>query len=365
MISTYPGRATFMKNKNNIVLERCGRNPLVRPADIKPSALGFKVVGAFNPGAARYEDEIILLLRVAENCLPKTGKVRVPVYRFETEMGIPEVLELDENDPDIVLKDTRGVVYKGKDYLSSISHIRLARSRNGIDFTVDEKPFIFPCAPDEEYGIEDARVTFIDGRYYINYTIVSGDGWSTALSVTDDFEKHERLGIIFYPQNKDVSIFPEKVNGKYIALHRPNNAGFGKPSIWYAESPDLLHWGNHKCVVRPRENSHESLKVGGGSAPVKTNQGWLCVYHGKGDNSRYSLFALLLDLEKPWLIVKRSETPILEPEELYETDGFFPNVVFTNGMVERDGSLYMYYGAADETSCLAITSVDSLLSALF
>lgn len=354
-----------MKDKNNIIFERCEMNPLIQPAEVMPSAPGFRVVGAFNPGAAVCGDEIILLLRVAESCVPKAGKARVPVYRFEEGRSVPGVLEFDENDPDIVLKDTRGVAYKGKDYLSSISHIRLARSKNGIDFSIDDQPFIFPCSSDEEYGIEDARVTFIDGRHYINYTIVSGDGWSTALSVTDDFKTHDRLGVIFHPQNKDVSIFPERVNGKYVALHRPNNAGFGKPSIWYAESPDLLHWGNHKCVVRPRANRYESLKVGGGSAPVKTDRGWLCVYHGKGDNSRYSLFALLLDLEQPWRVARRSETPIFEPEEPYETGGFFPNVVFTNGLVEKDGDLYMYYGSADETSCLAITSVDRLMSTLF
>ncbi|MCF6176867.1 MAG: glycoside hydrolase family 130 protein [Victivallaceae bacterium] len=345
-----------------MIFKRSEKNPLIQPADVKPSAVGFQVVGAFNPGAVAFKDEIILLLRVAENCIHEKGKVRVPVYTFQEGIGVPEVMEFEENDPDIVLKDTRGVVYKGKDYLSSLSHIRLARSRNGVDFIVDDSPFIFPCSSDEEYGIEDARVTFIDGRYYINYTIVSGDGWSTALSVTDDFKSHERLGVIFHPQNKDVSIFPEKVNGKYIALHRPNNDGFGKPSIWYSESPDLLHWGNHKCIVRPRPGVYESMKVGGGSAPLKTDKGWLCIYHGKGDNSKYSLFPLLLDLEEPWRVIKRPEKPVFEPELPYETGGFFPNVVFTNGMVEKDGNIYMYYGSADETSCLAVASVNDLMS---
>lgn len=347
------------------IFVRCEKNPLIRPADVVPSAAGFRVVGAFNPGAAIYKDEIILLLRVAENCIFENGKVRVPVYRFNKLEGVPEVIEFEENDPDLYLKDTRGVVYKEKNYLSSISHIRVARSKNGIDFTIDEKPFIFPCSPDAEFGIEDARVTFIDGRYYINYTIVSGDGWSTAISVTDDFITHERLGVIFHPQNKDVSIFPEKVNGKYIALHRPNNSEFGKPSIWYAESPDIIHWGNHKCIVRPRSNNYESMKVGGGSAPLKTDKGWLCIYHGKSNNSRYSLFALLLDLDNPRCIVKRSEKPIFEPELPYETEGFFPNVVFCNGLIQKEGNIYMYYGSADETSCLAVSTVDTIMSNLF
>ena len=93
----------------------------------------------------------------------------------------------------------------------------------------------------------------------------SQDSWCTALAVTEDFESYKKLGIIFHPENKDVTIFPERVNGKYIALHRPNNSGFGKPSIWYAESPDLLHWGAHKCLLRPRNTSFMSqLRLGEG-----------------------------------------------------------------------------------------------------
>ena len=225
-----------------MIFKREVSNPLIKPADVAPSAPGFRVVGALNPGAAMFGDETLLLLRVAEDCVPALGKARVPVYDFEDGVGRPRVMEFDLSDPKVSLKDTRGVVYDGKDYLSSISHIRLARSSDGVHFTVDENPFIFPCSHDSEYGVEDARVTFIDGRYYINYTIVSRDGWCTAISATDDFKSHERLGVIFHPQNKDVSIFPEKIGGKYVALHRPNNNGFGKPSIWYAESPDLLHW---------------------------------------------------------------------------------------------------------------------------
>jgi beta-1,2-mannobiose phosphorylase / 1,2-beta-oligomannan phosphorylase len=353
-----------MKAKCKMVFKRCEKNPLIRPGDVTPSAEGFKVIGSFNPGAAVFNDEIILLLRVAEDCIPSPGKIRVPFYDFRGNIGIPGVMQFDEDNPDVRLKDSRGVVYKGKDYLSSISHIRVARSKNGIDFTVDDKPFIYPCSFEEEYGIEDARISFIDDRYFINYTIVSRDGWSTALSVTDDFVTHKRLGIIFCPQNKDVSIFPEKINGRYAALHRPNNVGFGKPSIWYAHSLNLLHWGNHKCIARPRDNDYEKLKIGGGSAPLKTDKGWLCIYHAKNENSHYSLFAMLLDINEPWKVLKRPGKPLLVPEKEYETNGFFPNVVFSNGIVEKDGCVYMYYGASDETSCLATSTVDEIMQTL-
>ncbi len=346
------------------MLKRSEKNPLIKPADVKPSALGYQVVGAFNPGAIAYKDEIILLLRLAEKCVPREGVIRVPVFRFENGRGIPEVREFKPDDPDVKLKDTRGVVYKGQDYLSSISHIRLARSRDGIHFTVEDTPFIAPGGPDEKYGVEDARAVCIEGEYYINYTIISEDSWCTALSKTADFKSHQKVGIIFHPENKDVAIFPERVNGMFTAFHRPNNSGFGKAGIWYAESPDLLHWGNHRCLLRPRDTVYEAMKIGGGSSPIKTREGWLTIYHAKGENSRYSLFGLLLDLNEPWKIVRQGTVPLFEPEASYETDGFFGNVVFTNGMVEKDGRLYIYYGAADEFACLAFTTVDDILNSL-
>jgi predicted GH43/DUF377 family glycosyl hydrolase len=341
---------------------RYEENPVVRPRDVRPSLPGYRVMGAFNPGAVRYRDEILLLLRVAERAEPKEGLIRMPIYRFEGSRGIPDILEIEAGDPEAVLRDTRGVSYRGREYLSTLSHIRLARSKDGRHFQVEDRPFIHPVSEAEEYGVEDARVSLLDGQYVINFTVVSRDSWATALAVTDDFRRVERKGLIFHPESKDVTIFPEKVGGKYVALHRPNNSGFGKASIWYAESPDLLHWGNHQCVVRPRDNVWESAKIGGGAPPVRTREGWLVIYHAKGENSRYSLFCLLLDLDDPREVVRRAERPLLFPSEPYETEGFFPNVVFSNGMVEKDGLLYIYYGAADETACLAIANPEDLLS---
>jgi predicted GH43/DUF377 family glycosyl hydrolase len=339
-------------------------NPVVKPEDVKPSLEGYKVRGAFNPGAVAFENEILLLMRTAETCVQEEGVVRVPTYRFDKGGSHPDILEWKANDPDVVLKDTRGVVYKGQDYLSTMSHIRIARSKDGLNFTVDEEPFIYPYDEREKYGCEDARVVEIEGRYYINFTVISQDSWSTMLAVTDDFKTVERKGIIFHPENKDVAIFPERVGGMYHALHRPNNSGFGKASIWYAESPDLLHWGNHQCIVRPLDTKWEAMKIGGGAPPIKTDEGWLIIAHGKGENSLYSLFCVLLDLEQPSKVIKRGTEPILTPTEKYEVEGFFGNVVFSNGVVEKDGKLFVYYGAADDTSCVAITTVEELLAAL-
>jgi predicted GH43/DUF377 family glycosyl hydrolase len=343
------------------MIEKFKNNPVIKPSDVKPSREGYEVVGAFNPGAIVYGDEVLLLLRVAERCKQVKGYVRAPVYRFENGQSYPDIMEFTKDDPDVHLKDTRGVLYRGKEYLTSMSHIRLARSRDGISFMVDDSPFIYPTGESEKYGCEDARACFIDGRYYINFTIISEDSWATALAVTDDFRHIERKGIIFHPENKDVAIFPERVNGKYIALHRPNNSGFGKASIWYSESPDLVHWGNHRCLIRPRDMKWESKKIGGGAPPVRTPEGWLVIYHGKGDNSVYSLFCLLLDLEEPSRVIRRSEEPLIIPTEPFETEGFFPNVVFSNGVVELNGQVYIYYGAADESVGLAVSNIDELL----
>ena len=346
-------------------MKRCPENPVVSPAMVKPSAAGYRVRGAFNPGAIRFEDEILLLLRVAEDCPAPEGELAVPTVEIKDGCGIPGILRVRRDDPQVQLKDTRGIVYRGRDYLSTMSHIRVARSRDGVHFSIDEAPLIFPSTAAEMYGVEDARVVRIDGVYYINYTCVSPDGWATALATTTDFRSITRRGLIFHPENKDVAIFPGKFGGKYAALHRPNNSGFGKPSIWYAESPDLLHWGNHRCLLRPRDMVWEEMKIGGGAPAIETPDGWLHVYHGKGRDQVYSLFVVLLDLEDPSVVRRRGTQPFVTPEAPYETEGFFGNVIFSNGLVEDgSGRVLLYYGAADEFSCLIETTVDQLLAGL-
>ena len=346
-------------------MKRHEKNPIITPDMVKPSNPSYRVRGAFNPGAVACNDEVILLLRVAEDCPTEEGRVAVPIVVIEDGVGRPDALQVSVNDPDVRLKDTRGVVYKGVDYLSTMSHLRLARSKDGVHFEVESEPFLFPSEPSERFGVEDARITKLGDTFYINYTCVSLDGWATALAVTKDFKSVQRKGIIFPPQNKDVSLFPDTIGGQYAALHRPDNSGFGKPSIWYAESPDLRHWGRHTCLLRPRDTIWEEMKIGGGAPCIKTSKGWLQVYHGKGRNQIYSLFTVLLDGEDPSRVIQQGRSPILKPEAPYETSGFFPNVVFTNGMVCRDdGSVLMYYGACDGFTCLAETTVDELLASL-
>ena len=346
-------------------MKRHPANPLITPKMVPPSAPGFRVRGVFNPGAVQFGDEILLLLRVAEDCEAAADEVAVPIARFEGGSGRPDVLRLSRDDPEVDLSDSRYVVYRGQTYLSTLSHLHLARSHDGVRFTVDERPFFFPGDSTESFGVEDARITRIGDIFYINYTCVSPDSWATTLASTRDFQTVERQGIIFPPQNKDVCLFPERINGRYCALHRPHNSGFGRPSIWYAESPDLLHWGKHQCLIRPRPNGLEDERIGGGAPCLKTSVGWLQIYHGAGRDGTYRLFALLLDLNDPARVLKRASRPLLEPETDYEANGFFGRVVFTDAAIQfDDGRVWIYYGAADHTTCLAETCIDELLASL-
>lgn len=339
----------------NYQLRRLSDQPILKTSDVKPALDGFAVLGAFNPAAVRVGDEILLLLRVAEAPLARPGQLAVPY--LEDNDGVPAltVKYFPEPNGDY---DPRVITVEGRQYLTSLSHLRLARSRDGIHFTIDEKPFLFPARLDESYGIEDARITFLDGQYWITYTAVSEHGPAVGLAVTSDFERVERVGLILPPPNKDVALFPEKIGGKYYLLHRPMVSEIGKPSIWLADSTDGVHWGGHRFLfggrglagseVQDEQFTWEGGKIGAGPEPILTDEGWLVLYHGSDANHRYALALALLDHDEPWRVLDRSDVPLLTPDLPWEREGFFPNVVFSNGWIqEPDGRTLVYYGAAD------------------
>ncbi len=234
-----------------------------------------------------------------------------------------------------------------------------------MHFDVDEKPFIFPDSKYETWGIEDPRITLIDGTYYINYTAVSELGAATALIKTDDFVSYERMGIIFPPENKDVTIFPEKINGLYYAYHRPVPKAIGDPNIWVSTSADLLTWGGHEHLLSvSKEKTWESGRIGGGAPSFKTEIGWIHIYHAADMNDRYCLGAFMTELEDPSKIIAKTLEPILVPTESYELEGFFGNVVFTCGVLVVGDIVKIYYGAADEVMALAETTITELYKAL-
>jgi predicted GH43/DUF377 family glycosyl hydrolase len=181
---------------------------------------------------------------------------------------------------------------------------------------------------------------------------------------TTDWKTLERKGMIFPPHNKDCAFFEEQIDNKYYALHRPSSPELGGNYIWIAESEDLEHWGNHRCVATTRPGKWDSVRIGAGAAPIKTEKGWLEIYHGANEENRYCLGALLLDLNEPSKVLARSEEPIMEPLADYEKTGFFGNVIFTNGHVLNGDTITIYYGASDEVICGAELSIAEILQSL-
>lgn len=189
-------------------------------------------------------------------------------------------------------------------------------------------------------------------------------GIGVAMASTEDFRGVRRHGMIFGPDNKDVVLFPEKVNGKYYALHRPTVKSVGSSEIWIAESDNLRYWGNHRHLAGLREGKWDSGRIGGGAVPFRTERGWLELYHGATREHRYCMGALLLDAGDPAKVIARSPQPILEPEAGCETRGFFGGVVFSCGALVDGDTVRLYYGAADTSMACARLSVREILDSL-
>lgn len=337
-------------------------NPLLSPKDLKSSNENMIIECLLNPGVLEFNGKIGLLIRVAERTVQKEGIISVPVYNNK---GKVEILNFNLNDPKLDATDARVINYDGTDYLTTISHLRLLFSDDGTTFyELEGYPSIFGKGKYESYGIEDCRVAKINDIYHLTYTMVSANGVGVGLRTTKDWKKFEKKGMIFSPHNKDCAIFEEKINGKYYALHRPSSPELGGNYMWLAESPDGIHWGNHKCVAKTREGKFDSKRLGAGAAPIKTEKGWLEIYHGATAENRYCLGAMLLDLDDPSKVIARSDEPIMEPIADYEQTGFFGNVVFTNGHIVKDDTIQIYYGASDEFVCQASFSIKEILNQL-
>lgn len=347
-----------------MLVERFEDNPLIRPQDVVPSRSDYEVVGAFNPGATYYNDETLLLLRVAERPKDKADNEQVaPILNPQT--GQIEHFRVNNDDPGITdIPDSRSFFFKDEMYLTSISHLRIARSKDGIHFTVDPTPAVLPQMPYETFGLEDPRITRIDEVFYITYKAVSANGICTGLLTTTDFHDFQRHGIIFCPENIDVVLFPEKIGGKFWALTRPVPRYIGPRGIWIASSPDAVHWGAHAPLLLPLEGTFHDGKTGASCVPIKTPHGWLEIYHGSDIHDRYSLAAGLLDIQDPRKVIARANVPLMEPEFPYEVQGFYGNVVFSCGAVQKNDSVVIYYGASDEYTAGAVTTIDKMLSTL-
>jgi len=249
------------------------------------------------------------------------------------------------------------------------SFLALARGEDGYHFEVDPKPVMMPEKQDifakyETRGLEDPRITFLDGQYYILYTAASDYGGRIVIAKTNDFKNYERIAFISEPGNKDCVLFPEKINGKFARLDRPlgsNDLG----SIWISYSEDLIHWGYHEPVIEPRPGYWDAHRIGASVPPIKTDKGWLEIYHGfkmTACGPIYRMGTVLMDLQNPAKVIARRDEAILSPREKYERVGDVNNVVFAcGGIVEPDKQLKIYYGGADTSLCIATVDLDKLI----
>ena len=344
---------------------RSDKNPIITPADVKPLRDDFEVVGVFNTAVTRLGDEVLLLMRVAERPPANNDQmVFAPIY--DVDKRDLTLKAFDRENQKVDFSDPRLIVTPEGTYLTSISHLRLARSCDGVNFKIDNAAALSAATDYETFGLEDPRITKIDSTYYIDYVGVSPAGVTTCLASTTDFKHYQRHGVIFCPDNKDVVIFPEKIEGRFFAIHRPASGLFKKNDMWLSESPDLLCWGNHRVLMSPGPNEWDSTRIGAGAVPFKipTSRDWIEVYHGVDHKNRYSLGAVLLDADKPWKLLARTAEPIFEPQADYECSGFFGNVVFTCGLLCEEEKIKLYYGAADTSICYAQLALNDVLSAL-
>jgi predicted GH43/DUF377 family glycosyl hydrolase len=277
----------------------------------------------------------------------------------------------------------------------------LATSKDGYHFErASDQPAMLPSEDGFDGGcVEDPRIVKMGGWYYVTYAcrpFVPGQYWvpgnllgrlnaeaeddwpwtlrtnatSTGLGLTKDFKTWIRAGRLTSPtvDNRDVILFPEKVNGKYVMLHRPlgwvgEKYGTGLPGMWISFSEDLLEWPEHKLLAKC-EFDWEFTKIGGNTPPIKTEHGWLLIYHAVGQDMHYRLGAMLLDLNDPSIILKRTKDWLMQPEEPWELEGHYNGCVFPCGKVVIDDTLFVYYGGGDRYCGLATCSFSGLIDYL-
>ncbi len=302
------------------LFERYASNPILTADD-----LPYPANAVFNPGVARVGDETLLLVRV---------------------------------------EDRRG-----------ISHLHVARSLDGVtDWRFDPTPLLEPdpkTHPEEIWGCEDPRLTWLPerGEWAICYTAYSRRGPLVSLATTVDFRSVQRLGAVMPPEDKDAALFPCRMAGRWVMIHRPSPLR-GGAHMWVSYSPDLRHWGDHSLLLEARDGAWwDAGKIGLGPPPAETAAGWLVMYHGAHLTAAgpiYRLGLALLDREDPTVVLNRSDEWIFGPRELFERAGDVSDVVFPCGWIvdEAADSITLYYGAADTRIGVATAGFSAVLDYL-
>lgn len=251
--------------------------------------------------------------------------------------------------------------------LNGCTHIYYGESKDGVHIEVHDRPIISPdktgpLAEFEKDGVLDARITPMEGKYYIIYMGKSKHGFILCLAETEDFKSIHKKGIISEPDTKAGVLFPKKINGKYARLERPNTGG----SIWISYSTDLLFWGESEVVLSPRNGYWDSHHIGCSTVPLETEEGWLIFYYGVKKTSAGFLTRIgsaILDIKNPAArIAARSNEPLLSPREYYERIGDINNLIFSCGAIsEDDNTIKLYYGASDNCLCLGTTALKNII----
>ncbi|AEB11247.1 glycoside hydrolase family 130 protein [Marinithermus hydrothermalis] len=244
---------------------------------------------------------------------------------------------------------------QGLDYISRLGY---AVSVDGVRFNRLEDPIFEPEHDLEWRGVEDPRVVWLEDRFFMTYTGYSRQGIQPYLAESTNLIHWQRRGVALPEmENKDHVLFPERVGGRYVMLHRR------PPAIWIAFSEDLEHWEGHRPILEPRPGLWDEARVGAGGPPIPTEAGWLLIYHGVDARNTYRLGLALLDREDPTRVVARPKGFVLEPEEVWELRGDVPNVVFACANPVVEGTVYVYYGGADRVIGLATAPLEELVAA--
>jgi len=301
------------------------------------------------------------------------GKMNDPVVlRYEgnpilTKDQVPYPVETVHN-PGVVKYKDRYIMLFRSHLRSGRSIIGIAESENGVLFKVRKRPFMVPSDTEpfslyEEYGVEDPRITYLDGRFLITYSAYSRYGVRIGLAETEDFSSLKRISLITEPDHRNVVIFPERFNGRYARLDRPHTE-LHPWSIWISYSNDLIHWGDARILIKPLFYHWDEMKIGPGAPPIKTDKGWLNIFHGvfkTMDGAIYRAGVAFHRINHPEEVLLVSDNWILQPEDPWEKVGYVHNVVFCSAAVkEEGGAVRLYWGGADTVICTGITTVERL-----
>lgn len=261
-------------------------------------------------------------------------------------------------------------------------NIGIAFSDDGIHWKVEKKPFLTveDMKDPEITRVYDPRLTVIEDKCYLCFAVDTKHGLRGGIAVTEDFKSVKVLSMTV-PDNRNMVLFPEKVDGKYVRLERPfpvySRGGTDRFDIWMSKSPDLRYWGDSSLLMGVEDVPYANDKIGPGAPPIRTEAGWLILFHTvdidrtRGKNGweekwqkRYCAGVMLLDLKDPSKIIGMYREPLLAPETGYEAeDGFRTNVIFPGGLIlEDDGTVKIYYGASDTVECMATARVDDLIA---